>query len=248
MRACSLTPSRGATRAECRGAMQRLRGPGRSAAAARRLRALSDDGRVVVDVKDKAAAVCANVGGDGTMLADYIHLPVDQFILIDMPPGTKLNRLGGPRFMLELADIKFFDFTVTVQISALVETIIDQAGNPAVRITAERCVVGGSQFVESLGITDRIDFKVWTVLSASRTSDGREQLLGDTHIYVLVDPPAPFSFLGDGVLSATANSVLGFSLKALQQPFVENVTRDYAAWATDPAYRASRAQMAEAST
>jgi len=65
---------------------------------------------------------------------------------------------------------------------------------------------------------------------------------------VLLDPPAPFSLLPRPVLEQTGNAVMQASLHALQGAFIQSLAKDYARWARDPAYRASRAELSRDET
>ena len=62
-----------------------------------------------------------------------------------------------------------------------------------------------------------------------------------------VDPPPPFSRIPARVLSRVGDAVLGAICAQLQRVFVRALAADYRAWASDAAYRQSRAELSAAS-
>jgi hypothetical protein len=124
-----------------------------------------------------------NALSDNVTLADYMRLPVEQYVLIPMPLGSNLRKLecnlssssssSSPsslmnaseictttEFELTVPIIKFFKLSLQPVVYATVQPYPNQ-----VLILSTKCILGGSPFIEKVKLNDRFDFSVNTTLT-----------------------------------------------------------------------------------
>eukprot|EP01031_Cornospumella_fuschlensis_P039080 gene39080-47545_t len=68
---------------------------------------------VEVDVRSKFEAKCSLEADAGVSLSDYMRLPVEQYVCIQMPLNASLERLGGSLFNLTVPPVRFFHLDVS---------------------------------------------------------------------------------------------------------------------------------------
>jgi hypothetical protein len=78
-------------------------------------------------------------------LTDYMRLPVDQYVCIQMPLDAALQRVAGEDFTLTIPPVTFFNLAL----SPTMYCHVTQTDN-SVRITSQQIVLGGSPYIESL--------------------------------------------------------------------------------------------------
>eukprot|EP01031_Cornospumella_fuschlensis_P031806 gene31806-38449_t len=150
---------------------------------------------VEVDVRSKFEAKCSLEADAGVSLSDYMRLPVEQYVCIQMPLNASLERLGGSLFNLTVPPVRFFHLDVSPMLFCEVTQTPD-----AVSITSSQCVLRGSPYVVGLNGCYKIDIR-----SSFRWKDTPEYraICSESRIHVLVDPPSPFKFFGKRVLEST---------------------------------------------
>ena len=57
---------------------------------------------------------------DGASLEDYISLPVSQYVLIDLPLGAQLTRLGSNKFQIDVSKLELAGVYVRPSVQCLV--------------------------------------------------------------------------------------------------------------------------------
>ncbi|KAL7449610.1 hypothetical protein ACHAWC_001663, partial [Mediolabrus comicus] len=207
---------------------------------------------------------------DDVSLTNYMRLPVEQYVLIEMPLGSSLTKLDGnnnssynetpTEFELVVPEITFFNLTLQPVVLCTVQPMDDK-----VVISSNNCYLRGSPFIEKTRLNERFDFQVRTsltwnddddmqVLSKSSSADNNEQRNDDeeegcssitatTSIDVDVDVPRPFSSIPKFILQRTGNAAMKLSLKFIQANFVRNLANDYTKWCSDDEYRSYRASL-----
>ncbi len=107
--------------------------------------------------------------GDDVTLSNYMRLPVEQYVLIEMPLGSSLTKLdnnsnattsssssdNGEEFELVVPEITFFNLTLQPIVLCTVQPMEDK-----VVIVSDHCFLRGSSFIEKVGLNERFDFRV----------------------------------------------------------------------------------------
>lgn len=208
-------------------------------------------------------------------LTDYMRLPVEQYVLIPMPLGSSLTRVGRKNnhvqnepssktngidtlsgfesilelFKLEVPTITFFNLSLQPIVYATVQPQSNQ-----VVISSNKCILHGSPFIEKVKLNDRFIFDVQCTLTwrdslqkqKDRASNGEPCLISaETIIDVDVNVPRPFSSIPRPILQKTGNAAMRLSMKYIQRNFVENLAKDYEKWSSDAEYRRYRASLSD---
>ncbi|KAL7484741.1 hypothetical protein ACHAW6_010358 [Cyclotella cf. meneghiniana] len=125
---------------------------------------------------------------DNVTLTTYMRLPVEQYVLIPMPLGSSLTRVGGCNndwrqqsnyladgddnaveptcrsteelFELVVPTIKFFSLSLQPVVYATVQPQFHR-----VIISSNKCILHGSPFIEKVKLNDRFIFQVRTTLT-----------------------------------------------------------------------------------
>ena len=136
------------------------------------------DTKVAVDGSSTASVVppplqsaTYDEANDVVTLSNYMRLPVEQYVLIDMPLGSSLIKLDnnynstttcadGELFQLEVPEITFFNLTLQPVVLCTVEPMEDQ-----VVIFSDNCYLRGSSFIEKTRLNERFDFRVKCTLT-----------------------------------------------------------------------------------
>ena len=137
-----------------------------------------------------------NSSCDTVTLSTYMQLPVEQYVLIEMPLGSSLTKLennnnattvssddnksgGGEEFELVVPEITFFNLTLQPVVLCTVQPMEDR-----VVIVSDNCFLRGSSFIEKTRLNERFDFRVrctltWfdeqTMISASVPRSGKDE-------------------------------------------------------------------------
>lgn len=178
---------------------------------------------------------CKMDADNGVSLTDYMRLPVDQYVCIDMPLNATLQRMGGSdstMFNLTVPPVTFFHLSV----SPMMFCYVTQSEG-SVRIQSSSCILRGSPYVESLNGCFEININ--TVFSWVDTEEKRS-LRSKSEIFVQVDPPRPFKYFGKTILEATGSLAMSIALNQIENAFVKSLVKDYERWVTDAEYRVSR--------
>ena len=106
---------------------------------------------------------------DDVSLSNYMQLPVEQYVLIEMPLGSSLTKLdnntssssdNGEEFELVVPEITFFNLTLQPVVLCTVQPMEDK-----VVIVSDYCYLRGSSFIEKTRLNERFDFKVRCMLT-----------------------------------------------------------------------------------
>ena len=178
---------------------------------------------------------CKMDADNGVSLTDYMRLPVDQYVCIDMPLNATLQRMGSSDstvFNLTVPPVTFFQLSVSPMLFCHVTQ-----SEESVRIQSSSCILRGSPYVESLNGCFEININ--TVFSWVDTEEKRS-LCSKSDIFVQVDPPRPFKYFGKTILEATGSLAMSIALNQIENAFVKSLVKDYERWVTDAEYRVSR--------
>ena len=189
---------------------------------------------VIIDVKSEfETEAVLKTDGSGVSLDDYMKLPVEQYVCIEMPLNSTLERIEGTLFNLTVPPVGLFHLEVSPMLICRVSQDED-----SVVITSNDCTLRGSPYV--VGLNGCYDFNVETRF---RWEDSQESkvLKSSSKIYVEVDPPQPFKVFPRKVLSSTGHLAMSIALKQIENAFVKSLAADYARWANDEEYRVIRA-------
>lgn len=195
-----------------------------------RVVALRTSDRIVVPVTAQHDTYCS--------LQAYMRLPVSQYVLMDVPLGGSLKRVGEDIFDVIVPHVRFFDLWVQPRVRCKVRLL----NSPErVDIRCVQCILDGSPGVKQLRLDDHVEFDVHTCFTPQQ---GPPAIQSESHINVLVDPPGPFRYLPDFILKSVGEAALKASLSTLQRVFINSLGRDYAKWASDSVYREERERWA----
>mmetsp|Transcript_16447 Transcript_16447/g.27029 ORF Transcript_16447/g.27029 Transcript_16447/m.27029 type:complete len:329 (-) Transcript_16447:346-1332(-) len=108
---------------------------------------------------------------DAVSLSTYMRLPVEQYVLIEMPLGSSLTKLdnnnvtssytgGEELFELVVPEITFFNLTLQPVVLCTVQPMEDR-----VVIFSDNCFLRGSSFIEKTRLNERFDFRVRCTLT-----------------------------------------------------------------------------------
>jgi len=163
-------------------------------------------------------------------LTRYMHLPVEQYVLIPMPLGSSLTTRvrndddindnnqklsSNTEFELVVPTITFFGLSLTPVVYATVQPQANQ-----VVISSNQCILRGSPFIEKVQLNDRFDFFVNTTLTWTddTTYNSTEcSITAETCIKVDVDVPRPFNTIPKRIIERTGNAAMHISLKYIQE-------------------------------
>ena len=176
---------------------------------------------------------CTTQCNPGISLNDYMQLPVEQYVCIKMPLDAHLERVDTSRFVLTIPPVNFFHLKVSPSAYCTVTQ-----NNTAVIIESDTCILDGSPYVKSLNGCFR--FKLVTVFEWHDDHD-HKHISSTSNLLVEVDPPSPFSRIARPVLRRTGHIAMSTAISYIEKEFVKSLSVDFANWATDPNYRATRA-------
>jgi hypothetical protein len=186
-----------------------------------------------INVESSFEAKCNTRADEGVSLNDYMKLPVDQYICIQMPLNATLERLQNNQFNLTVPPVRFFHLDV----SPMLICEVTQNDN-SVKISSETCILRGSKYVESLNGCYHIKVVTQFQWIDSRY---RKAIQSKSKIFVEVDPPKPFKYFGKTILEKTGTLAMSIALRQIENAFVQSLARDYEKWANDENYRLQRA-------
>jgi len=154
----------------------------------------------------------------GTGLGAYMMMPVDQFVLIDLPLGAYMARVDDSTFQLVIQEIAFFGFELRPIIK--VRVTHSMYPRPSVILEAVEFRFDGSEIVRSLSDVSEVRGK--TVLTWDE-GDVDQAISSETSIRLYGKPPPPLNLIPRGVFESTANTIISTLLSAMQGPFVANI-------------------------
>lgn len=172
---------------------------------------------------------------EGASLTNYMRLPVEQYVTLDIPMSARFNleRIPGNRFLLSVPPMKFFD----VEVNPLVYATVDHTDS-AVVIASDEVKLAGSDFVKSLNGLFSTKFR--SELSwRDRPND--KVIMAKAEIEMGLNPPPPFNLIPRELQENTANLVFKVTLDQGLMLFLRALADDYKKWATSQPYREQRA-------
>lgn len=168
-------------------------------------------------------------------LSDYMRLPVEQYVCIEMPLHARLERLNSNLFQLTVPPVTFFH----LQVCPTVYCRVSQ-NHTAVIIESDKCSLEGSPYVRSLNSCFRFSIRTvftWIDQPASRL------IFSSSDLFVEVAPPPPFSAVPVPILERTGELAMTAAISYIEGEFIRSLAKDYARWATDEKYRVARIQQ-----
>ena len=192
-----------------------------------------------IHVKSNTIQKIKNKADKDITLTQYMRLPVDQYICVDIPLAAKLEKLkeGSNDFLLTVPPLNFFNLIVNPSVYAEVS----QTDNSVI-IESNKITLDGSQIVKELN--GCYDVKVRTEFNWI-DNDNQKCIISKSDIKVWVNPPAPFKYFPRSVLETTGNTVMNFALYTVETSFLRALGTDYEIWVIDEGYRLERAKGKE---
>ncbi|KAK1742337.1 DUF1997 domain-containing protein [Skeletonema marinoi] len=114
----------------------------------------------------QSSSDCDGSNVDVVSLSNYMRLPVEQYVLIEMPLGSSLTKIDnnevykGEEFELVVPEITFFNLTLQPVVLCTVQPMEDR-----VVIFSDNCYLRGSSFIEKTRLNERFDFRVSCTLT-----------------------------------------------------------------------------------
>lgn len=204
-------------------------------------------------------------------LQKYMQLPASQYTCVPMPLNSSLTRIKGTKdqFRLTVPPISLKSPGVPlVEVSPIVfaQVLVDKN---EVRITSDKCIIEGSQFIQDFHINDFFEFKVNVLLTwndnindnvnhhhhhhhrgqhavidaGDDASFGGPFIRAQSEIEIDLDPPGPFAFVPKQILEAVGNRAIQMTLGALQKNFMMSLGEDFERWVVDGEYQMERQQL-----
>lgn len=186
-----------------------------------------------VTVESSFEARCTSQADRGVSLTDYMRLPVEQYVCIQMPLNATLERMANNQFNMTVPPVRFFNLDVSPTLICDVSQTAD-----SVKIVSEECILRGSKYVE--GLNGCFHINVNTRFSWTDTPE-KQAIQSKSKIFVEVDPPKPFKYFGKTILESTGTLAMSIALRQIENAFVQSLARDYERWANDANYRSARA-------
>lgn len=186
-----------------------------------------------VRVESNYEAKCATKTDPGVSLTDYMRLPVEQYVCLQMPLNATLERMANNQFNLTVPPVRFFHLDVSPVLICDVTQTAD-----SVQIASKQCILRGSNYV--VGLNGCYNINVVTKFQWTDTAEKRS-IQSSSKIYVEVDPPKPFKYFGKTILESTGSLAMSIALRQIENAFVQSLAKDYERWANDAQYRQARA-------
>mmetsp|Transcript_5159 Transcript_5159/g.8284 ORF Transcript_5159/g.8284 Transcript_5159/m.8284 type:complete len:266 (-) Transcript_5159:115-912(-) len=199
------------------------------------LQMMAFDTRVKVNSRNQIPVI--GTYDEGYTLDRYMRLPVQEYVVLDMPMNSDLIRTGPSDFELRVPPLKFLWMEVIPTVYCQVTSSARQ-----VQITSEKCLLGGSDIVE--GLNEAFKFKVCTTFSWIDTPS-RKIIMSKSDIDVEVQPPGPFALVPKAVLEKTGDTVMRIALNQVEKSFISALAKDYLKWANSQAYREERTRLSK---
>lgn len=186
-----------------------------------------------IHVESQYESACTTNYDKDATLTRYMMLPVEHFVFVEMPMQSTLNKNEGEEtFTLTTPPIRFFQLDV----SPVILCKIFRQGDSVV-IQSVKCLLKGGPTVDKLNGCFNID--VCTTLTWTDT-DSKKTIQSRSKIDAVIDPPAPFKYLGATVLQKSGTMAMNLAVKQIENAFVGSLTKDYEQWATSNAFRHER--------
>lgn len=194
-----------------------------------------------VRVRSRCSARVAPTAPAAPSLTDYMRLPTAQYELLPLPFGASLTRADRARddgrFLLAVPELQFFWVRVAPRVEATVET-----GAARVVVASDRCrLEGRDRLVAAINDAFRFDVTATMTWVDGGAGPDARRIDCDARLNVDVAPPGPFRAMPRALLESTGNAVMRVATDRILGGFLRALAADYAAWASDPAYRARRA-------
>ncbi|KAJ3682543.1 hypothetical protein LUZ60_015116 [Juncus effusus] len=163
-------------------------------------------------------------------LSEYMSLPASQYSVLD---AERIERVDDKTFRCFVYRFKFFSFEVC---PVLVVRVDEEPDGCCIRLLS--CKLEGSPLVEaqnekfSASMVNRVFCK--GNLQDDLTT---QQLTSDTSIEVTIDIPFPFRAIPVEAIESTGRQVLEQILQAMLPRFLNQLVKDYKAWASGDSSR-----------
>eukprot|EP00897_Mesotaenium_endlicherianum_P007755 jgi/Mesen1/7007/ME000365S06139 len=157
-------------------------------------------------------------------LAEYMSLPASQYSVLD---AERIERVDDKTFKCYAHRLKLFAFEVC---PVLLVRVDEQPNGCCIRLLS--CTLEGSPLVVSqnkkfsASMTNSVSWK------ESEQSPSARLLVSDTVIEVTLDIPLAFRMISVEAIEATGNKVLSQLLRVMLPRFLEQLQKDYQAWAS----------------
>lgn len=189
-----------------------------------------------IQVASRREQRVSNSMDEGVSLTNYMRLPIEQYVCVDMPLAAKLERIQGNRFSLTVPPIKIFSLELLPTMYAKVLQT-----NSTVVIESEELILAGTRFVESLN--GYFDFKARSEFTWTDRPEEKE-IVSKSHVEIWADPPAPFRYFPQSLLEGTGNFVMQLAVDQVQGAFLRALGKDFEKWALSDSYRWQRSSTA----
>eukprot|EP00270_Netrium_digitus_P014321 TRINITY_DN484_c0_g1_i3.p1 TRINITY_DN484_c0_g1~~TRINITY_DN484_c0_g1_i3.p1 ORF type:complete len:257 (+),score=40.57 TRINITY_DN484_c0_g1_i3:41-811(+) len=156
-------------------------------------------------------------------IAEYMTLPASQYSVLD---AERIERLDDKCFRCFVHRLKVFSFEIC---PVLLVRVDEQPNGCTIRLLS--CTLEGSPVVEAQNknfSATMLNGVSWAFSPASPTF---RLLISDTSIEVTMEIPPAFSFLSKEVIESAGNQVLAQLLRVALPRFLQQLGKDYSAWA-----------------
>lgn len=188
-------------------------------------------------MKSDYEAPCSLKCDEGVSLTNYMHLPADHYVCVDMPLNATLSKIDVNLYSLTIPPVRFFHLDVSPMLRCKVHQ-----DHHSVSIHSSKCRLLGSKFVES--INGCYEINVTTSFHWIDTP-AKKAIKSHSVIHVGVDPPPPFKYFGKHILESTGTLAMSVALRQIENAFVHTLAKDYGRWATSAEYRENRMKQIE---
>ncbi|KAK8952278.1 hypothetical protein KSP39_PZI004770 [Platanthera zijinensis] len=157
-------------------------------------------------------------------LADYMSLPASQYSVLD---AQRIERVDDNTFRCYVYSIKFFSFEVC---PVLIVRVEEEPYGCCIRLLS--CKLEGSPVVQaqndkfSASMVNKVSYD--TALHHSQL----QQLTSDTVIEVTIEIPFLFRWIPRNAIESTGTEVLERLLRIMLPRFLDQLVKDYRAWAS----------------
>ncbi|KAL5569480.1 hypothetical protein UlMin_026055 [Ulmus minor] len=157
-------------------------------------------------------------------LREYMSLPASQYSVLD---AERIERVDDSTFRCYVYKIKFFAFEVCPVLLVRVE---EQPNGCCIKLLS--CKLEGSPIV--VAQNDKFDAFMENKIScdSNRSDLSVEQLTSDTVIEVSIEIPFAFLPIPVNAIESTGTQVLEQILKIMLPRFMQQLVKDYKAWAS----------------
>ncbi|CAN6302305.1 unnamed protein product [Urochloa humidicola] len=162
-------------------------------------------------------------------LAEYMSLPASQYSVLD---AERIERVDESTFRCYVYRFRFFALEVC---PVLLVRVDEEPNGCCIRLLS--CKLEGSPLVEAQNDKFSASMVNRVFCSSALQDSNLKQLTSDTTIEVAIDIPFPFRAIPVNAIESTGRQVLEQLLRAMLPRFLNQLVKDYQAWASGDSSR-----------